>query len=104
MSRCVLDNKETGCEIVIGWDAGLDTFFAQIIQPGEDFPSYWQGTYPSEFKSPDSLVDAILPVSCKVNRSILIANLLQDKLLNDDRIYSIDDEQVKNENEVLCVQ
>lgn len=72
----------------------MDTFFAQIIQPGEDEPSFWQGTRPNEFNSPSSLVDSILPFACKVDKDVLIANLLQDKQNDDERIYSIDGDHI----------
>lgn len=30
MSRCVLDDKTRGTEVVIGWDPPLRTFFARV--------------------------------------------------------------------------
>lgn len=94
MSRYVLDNEETGCEVVIGWDPGLDTFFAQVIQPGEDEPSIWLGAYAGEFSTPDDPIQAIIPYACNCSVEVLRFNLLQDQQNNDERLYSIDGETV----------
>lgn len=95
MSRCVLDNEETGCEVVIGWDPGLNTFFAQVMQSGDDEPSISLGTKPDEFdRHPDPLIKAILPYACSFSEAVLRANLLQDQQTDDEREYSIDGDTV----------
>lgn len=94
MSRCVLDNEETGCEVVIGWDPGLRTFFSQVIQPGDEEPSVWLGWRPGEHEDPDVPMREILPYACQCDQDILRANLLQDKLGNDERTYSIDGDRI----------
>ena len=94
MSRCILDNEESGCEVVIGWDPGLPSFFAQVIQPGDEKPSIWLGLYPEEYTTPDVLIKTILPFACECNEQVLRSNLLQDQRVNDDRIYSISGDTV----------
>ena len=95
MSRCVLDNEETGCEAVIGWDPPLNTFFAQVFQKGEDEPLIWLGVRPGEYPSnPDPLIRAVLPYCRPCSETVLRANLLQDMQQDDERSYSIDGETV----------
>lgn len=86
MSRCVLDNKETGDEVGIGWDPGTLSFFAQVIKPGEERPSIWLHNE----TSPNLLIASILPYACNVDRGTLTKNLLSDREQNSERIYSID--------------
>lgn len=94
MSRCVLDNEETGDEVVIGWDPQGNTFFAQVIQPGAEEPMLWLGTMLDEFDIPDGLIAAVAPYACKFNRDVLAANLYLDQQNNSERIYSIDGDKV----------
>lgn len=94
MSRCVLDNEETGHEVVIGWDPGLNTFFIQVTKFGMDDPTLWLGTRPGEFSSPEGLIAAVIPYACKCNRDVLVSNLYLDQQNNSERIYSIDGDQV----------
>lgn len=89
MSRCVLDNEDTGHEVVVGWDSMLNTFFCQVIQPGEDEPSIWMGTVPNEYPVPDALMKAILPFACSCDQGVLRSNLLADQKNDAERIYSI---------------
>ena len=43
MSRCVLDNEDTGDAIVVGWDPGLQTYFAQVFEKlGPHIPVCYQ--------------------------------------------------------------
>lgn len=90
MSRCVLDNEETGDEVVIGWDPGTLAFFAQVIRPGEEIPSIWLHNE----TSPNLLIASILPYACNVDQGILTKNLLLDREQNSERIYSIDGDVV----------
>lgn len=90
MSRCVLDNEKTGSEVAIGWDPGLNTFFAQVIQPEEDEPSIWLGKYFDEYLTPEKLIEVIRPWACQFDTELLFSNLMQDKETNSDRLYSID--------------
>ncbi len=94
MSRCVLDNEDTGAEVVIGWDLGLNTFFGQVTQPGKEEPAIWLGLRPNEYLTPDVPLNAILPYACRCSEKVLRFNLLQDQRNNDERIYSIDGETV----------
>jgi len=88
MSRCVLDNEQTGIEVVIGWDPPLGTYFAQVIRPGSDEPIIWLGTSHNKFTAPDVLIEAISPYACKFDRNVLISNLALDRSNNSERIYS----------------
>lgn len=89
MSRCVLDNDETGDEVVIGWDVSLGTFFAQVISRGAEEPSVWLGTRPGEFVEPDDLVQEIAYAAGPFDGEVLIENLLLDRETNSERIYSV---------------
>lgn len=96
MSRCVLNNKETGHEVTIGWDRPFDTFFAQVNEPDGDDPIVWLGTKSSEFVTPDVLIEAISPFACKFNREVLVENLIFDKQNNSARTYAIHGDIVEN--------
>ena len=90
MSRCVLDNEDTGDAIVIGWDPGLQTYFAQVFEAGVEDPSIWMGTLPGEYREPDAVIEAVRPYACSFDSTMLENNLRIDKRENSERIYAID--------------
>lgn len=91
MSRCVLDNKDTGDAVVVGWDPGLQTYFAQVFTAGGRDPSVWMGTQQGEYREPDAVIEAVRPYVCSFDVNVLESSLRIDKRDNSDRIYTIDD-------------
>jgi hypothetical protein len=92
MSRCSLDNYDKGFEVVIGWDPGIQSFFAQVIKEGEDQPFIWRGTGHVQLTSADdlkSLIDEIRPFSINFDTDVLILELLKDQKTNDERRYGM---------------
>lgn len=90
MSRCNLDYPEHQLEIVIGWDPGLETFFAQVkdltLPDGADH-LLWEGTDYRAYPDPDPLIDAIEPFAPPFDRAGLRRELLRDRANNAKRIY-----------------
>lgn len=94
MSRCILDNEETGVEVAVGWDPGLGTFFSQVIHPDEERPSIWRGTTHEEVTEEDALLailHEVAPYACAFNVALLLRALLEDRRSGDDRLYDPDD-------------
>lgn len=94
MSRCVLDDENSGNEVVIGWDSGLQTYFAQVIEAGEEKPGLWLGSLPGEYLEPDAVIDAVRPYACPFDDNVLRNNLRMDKTENSERAYGISGTQV----------
>lgn len=89
MSRCVLDNDETGDEVVVGWDSSLETFFAQVIKAGADEPVVWIGASPTQCVNPNEVIDAVMPFAAKFDRALLLKELLSDRDSDSERVYSV---------------
>jgi hypothetical protein len=92
MSRCVLDNEDTGTEVFIGWDPGLNTFFAQVVESGHDEPSVWHGTAPDELTNEKKLmavIREIKPHACKFDEAELLRSLLEDQRTDSERTYGL---------------
>jgi len=71
MSRCMLDNEDTGDEVVIGWGPGLNTYLAQVVEPGDEEPGLWLGTQPGEYQEPDEVIKVINPYACSFDYAVL---------------------------------
>lgn len=59
MSRHIIRHPQY--EIVVGWDAALDTYFATVIAPSqsEDEPVIWLGTVPAEYPELRAFLDVL---------------------------------------------
>ena len=90
MSRCNLDNEETGDEVAIGWDPPLNTFFAQVIEPGGEAPFIWEGCNYGEHQHPDALIKIVSQYGCGFDFEFLKSELMKDKQTNSDRFYTIE--------------
>ena len=92
MSRCSLDNYEKGFEVVIGWDPGIQSFFAQVIKEGEEQPLIWRGIGQDKLTSDDDLIvliDEIRPFSINFDTDVLMLELLKDQKTNNERRYGL---------------
>jgi len=89
MSRCVLDNEDTGDAVVVGWDPGLQTYFAQVFKAGADTPCIWMGVQLKECREPNAVIEAVQPYARYFDSTILENSLRVDKRENSDRIYTI---------------
>jgi hypothetical protein len=90
MSRCILDDPDRDLEIVIGWDPGLETFFAQVKDltlPEGSNHLLWEGTGFRAHQDPDALIDAIEPYAPPFDRAGLRRELLNDQAHDAERIY-----------------
>ena len=64
MSRHVLMSKISGNTVTVGWDAPLQTFFAQVLRDAGDECDpvvLWLGTSTREYPVADSLVAPLQP-------------------------------------------
>ena len=86
MSRCLLDNHPDGFDVVIGWDPGMGTFFAQVSERGADDPFRWLGAVDQHLE-PDRLIEAIRPYACAFDEELLGDNLRFDQHANSGRHY-----------------
>lgn len=90
MSRFILDNEETGVEVVAGWDPGLGTFFTQVIPVDDERPAIWRGKTPGEITNPDALLGAIreiTPYACPFDEGALLQALMKDKRTGSTNLY-----------------
>jgi hypothetical protein len=94
MSRCILDNEETGVEVVAGWDPGLGTFFTQVIVDDDEGPAIWRGTTPGEITHQDALLGAIreiAPYACPFDEGGLLRALMEDKRTGSEKLFGPED-------------
>ena len=89
MSRCILNNEVTGDAIVVGWDPGLQTYFAQVFVVGKKDPCVWLGCQLKEYSEPNAVIEAVRPYACYFDTAKLENNLREDKHLNSDRVYAL---------------
>lgn len=110
MSRCVLDNETLRTEVVIGWDPGIQSFFARvwdrtlfdqqkassdIDEPGLQF---WTGNGDRSWRHPDKLIELIQPYACSHDAAQLRIELLADQQTDNERSYSLcDDEEPESD-------
>ncbi|MGW0251110.1 hypothetical protein ACWDYH_31225 [Nocardia goodfellowii] len=59
------DGGVPGREVIVGWDRGLGTYFAQVIEGvdewGEDFLRLHIGVRPDEVHDPEQVIEAVRP-------------------------------------------
>ena len=79
MSRHTFHNQATNTEIAVGWDPGLDTYFAVVVTNDYDNPILWIGTSPREIQDPQPVIKAITPYANSLDPQTLSRQLLQDR-------------------------
>jgi hypothetical protein len=63
MSRHEIPGRTPELEVVVGWDNPLQTFFTQVLPPGDEDDDIllWLGTNWGEHPTPESLVAPLAP-------------------------------------------
>ena len=63
MSRHEIPGITPGLKVVVGWDNPLQTFFAQVLRPGDENDDIllWLGTTWEEHPTPEGLVGPLAP-------------------------------------------
>lgn len=62
MSRHLLTCDDPELVVVVGWDEGMGTFFAQVEPPGAGHPDdllLWVGTFPGDVADPAELATVV---------------------------------------------
>ena len=79
MSRHEIPGLTLELEVVVGWDNPLQTFFAQVLRPGDEDDDIllWLGTSWEEHPTPESLVGLLAPYA-RIDTGLL-AELRQDQ-------------------------
>lgn len=80
MSRHLVTAFDPELVVWVGWDDGLETFFAQVEPPGirtADDLLLWVGTSPAEVTTADELAALVAPWTSLDAR--LVANLAGDR-------------------------
>jgi len=102
VSRCVLDDEARSTEVVIGWDPGAQSFFAQVwdrelgraqrragVASDDAGLLLWTGGFDRIWTTPDELIELIQPYACTHDRERLRRELLTDQA-NDDGCRNYD--------------
>ena len=104
MSRCILDDEAKDTGVVIGWDPGTETFFAQVHNyrlPERDSSVRWTGSVDGRtYDVPDELIKLIQPYAAKHDPQVLRRELMKDKAADDgERKYGFDKDGALEEPE-----
>lgn len=104
MSRCNLDDEDQDVSVIIGWDPGTNSFFAQVddykrakaARKAERAEHEIEracevlrtGGFDKIYHNPDELIELIRPYGCPHDPHILRRELMRDKASDDgDRQY-----------------
>ncbi|MGH7120581.1 MAG: hypothetical protein ACREFP_16600 [Acetobacteraceae bacterium] len=103
MSRCILDDEDRMIQVLIGWDRGMQSFFARMRdrdlflkekRPGKPESEAgvrpWTGGFDRIWTTPDPLIEMIQPYACRHHKGRLREELLADQAIDEgDRNYSL---------------